>query len=118
MGMAHWCEEQMGSLTGNDNTTLTHFLFSLQNDNEVESYLTMYLGESPAVMSFAKEFSLRKRAARGTGESRDWQMAGKSGKPAPAPASSNDAFTTAKRKGSKKKACAVDPSLLGFSVES
>ena len=39
----------------------------------MHSYLTMYLGESKAVDTFAKEFTLRKRAARGTGESRDWQ---------------------------------------------
>ena len=33
----------------------------------------MYLGESPAVDTFAKEFVARKRAARGTGESVEWQ---------------------------------------------
>ena len=33
----------------------------------------MYLGESPAVENFAKEFVARKRAARGTGESVEWQ---------------------------------------------
>ena len=43
--MARWCEEQMLALTGNDDVTLTHFLFSLQNDDEIQSYLSMYLGE-------------------------------------------------------------------------
>ena len=63
----------MLSLTGNDDTTLADFLYSLTSDDEVRSYLNMYLGESKAVEAFAKEFTLRKRAARGTGESRDWQ---------------------------------------------
>lgn len=71
--MSKWCVEQMRTLTGSDDVTLAHFLFSLQDDNEVESYLSMYLGKSDAVSSFAKEFTLRKKAARGLGESRDWQ---------------------------------------------
>lgn len=115
--LAHWCQEQMNLLTGNEDTKLTHFLFSLQNDNEVESYLKMYLGDSPAVMTFAKELTHRKQAARGTSKSRECQVAGKSCKLARAP-SLNDAHTTAKRKASKKKGTAVDPSLLGYSVES
>ena len=71
--MSVWCQQQMLSLTGNDDTTLADFLYSLTADDEVRSYLNMYLGESKAVEAFAKEFTLRKRAARGTGESRDWQ---------------------------------------------
>lgn len=71
--MAKWCVEQMRGLTGSDDVTLAHFLFSLQDDTEVESYLSMYLGKSDAVSAFAKEFTLRKKAARGLGESRDWQ---------------------------------------------
>ena len=71
--MATWCAQQMNALTGNDDTTLADFLFSLQAEDEVHSYLTMYLGESKAVNTFASEFTLRKRAARGTGESREWQ---------------------------------------------
>jgi hypothetical protein len=71
--MAKWCMEQMRGLTGSDDVTLANFLFSLQDDNEVESYLSMYLGVSDAVSAFAKEFTLRKKAARGLGESRDWQ---------------------------------------------
>ena len=70
----------MLALTGNDDTTLTHFLFSLQNDDEIASYLSMYLGDTPTVRNFAQEFTLRKRAARGTGESREWQKAGRGGK--------------------------------------
>jgi len=53
--------------------TLAHFLYSLEQENEVESYLSMYLGASDAVTAFSKEFTLRKKAARGIGESRDWQ---------------------------------------------
>eukprot|EP00965_Chrysotila_dentata_P221009 6192138-Pleurochrysis_carterae.AAC.1 len=45
--MARWCKEQMMALTGNDDTTLTQFLFTLQNDGEVESYLSVYLGAHP-----------------------------------------------------------------------
>ncbi|KAL3926657.1 MAG: hypothetical protein SGPRY_003199, partial [Prymnesium sp.] len=71
--MAQWCEGQMHALTGADDVTLAHFLYSLQNDDEIHSYLTMYLGESAAVSSFATEFTLRKRAARGTGESVEWK---------------------------------------------
>jgi len=76
----------------------------------------MYLGASAAVSAFAKEFTLRKKAARGLGESRDWQTQKRHGKAAPAPAD-EDGFEAGKgkRKGKKK---AVDPSLLGFSVES
>ena len=79
--MSVWCASQMAQLTGNDDTTLPEFLYSLQTDDEVHSYLTMYLGASTAVDAFAKEFTLRKRAARGTGESREWQTCA----PRPAP---------------------------------
>ena len=71
--MRDWCAGQMASLTGSDDTTLADFLFSLTSDDEVHSYLTMYLGQSKGVDQFAKEFTLRKRAARGTGVSREWQ---------------------------------------------
>ena len=111
---------------------LTHMLCALQiwcvqADDEVHSYLTMYLGASKAVDSFAKEFTLRKRAARGTGESREWQKAGRGGKakggeaqPSPSAGEDDDGFTTGKSKRNKagKKGKAVDPTLLGFSVES
>jgi len=114
--MAQWCALQMNALTGNDDTTLADFLYSLQADDEVHSYLTMYLGASKSVDSFAKEFTLRKRAARGTGESREWQTAGRKGKESPAGAAADDGFQSAKgKKGRSKRA---DPSLLGFSVES
>ena len=67
----------------------THVLCALQiwcvqADDEVHSYLTMYLGASKAVDSFAKEFTLRKRAARGTGESREWQTCAAPATPPPA----------------------------------
>ena len=75
--MASWCAGQMKSLTGNDDMTLADFLFTVlwqASDDEVHSYLTMYLGESKAVDTFAKEFTMRKRAARGTEKnSSEWQ---------------------------------------------
>ena len=118
--MSSWCAQQMLALTGNDDTTLADFLFSLQADDEVHSYLTMYLGGSKAVDAFAKEFTLRKRAARGTGESREWQTAGRKNAKDASPANKNDedanGFQTKGRKGRGKKV--ADPSLLGFSVES
>jgi len=113
--MASWCAAQMTALTGNDDITLAEFLFSQQGDEEVQSYLSMYLGASTAVDAFAKEFTLRKRAARGAGESREWQTAGRKAKP---PSSEDDGFQTAGRGGKKGKAKKADPSLLGFSVES
>ena len=120
--MGRWCEEQMLSLTGNDDTTLTHFLFSLTNDEEIASYLSMYLGDTPTVRSFAKEFALRKKAARGLGESRDWQKAGRGnkGKDADAaPEEDSDGFTQSKSKRkSGKKGKSLDPTMLSFSVES
>ena len=78
----------------------------------------MYLGQSNAVEAFAKEFTLRKRAARGTGESREWQKAGRKGKESASPAGKveDDGFQTKGKKGRGKKA--ADSSLLGFSVES
>ena len=87
----------------------------------------MYLGDTPTVRNFAQEFTLRKRAARGTGESREWQKAGRGGKakggeaqPSPSAGEDDDGFTTGKSKRNKagKKGKAVDPTLLGFSVES
>jgi len=115
--MARWCKEQMMALTGNDDTTLTQFLFTLQNDGEVESYLSVYLGDSPAVASFAKEFALQKRAARGMGASREWQTAKPRSKQPSAQqgGEESEAAKAAKRKNKKK---VVDPALLGFSVES
>ena len=75
--MASWCAGQMKSLTGNDNMALADFLCPVlwqASDDEVHSYLTMYLGESKAVDTFAKEFTMRKRAARGTEKnSSEWQ---------------------------------------------
>jgi len=105
------------ALTGNDDTTLTQFLFTLQNDGEVESYLSVYLGDSPAVASFAKEFALQKRAARGMGASREWQTAKPRSKQPSAQqgGEESEAAKAAKRKNKKK---VVDPALLGFSVES
>jgi hypothetical protein len=120
VSMSQWCATQMAALTGNDDTTLTDFLFSLQSDDEVHSYLTMYLGQSHAVDSFAKEFTLRKRAARGTGESREWQTAGRrAGKEGASPSKGvdDDGFATKPAKSKRGKKVA-DPSLLGFSVES
>ena len=116
--MALWCEEQICFLTGSDDMTLVHFLFSLQGDNEIETYLKMSLGDSHAVMSFAKEFSRRKRAVRATVELCDRQATGQSAKPAPVLTSPNDTYTSAKRKVSKKRGVAIDPCLLGYSVES
>eukprot|EP00966_Prymnesium_polylepis_P075861 1759251-Prymnesium_polylepis.1 len=75
----------MLSLTGADDVTLAHFLFSLQNDAEIHSYLSMYLGESSAVATFAKEFTLRKRAARGTGEVVEWQTCAARRREGPSP---------------------------------
>ncbi|KAL1495822.1 hypothetical protein AB1Y20_016682 [Prymnesium parvum] len=116
--MARWCEAQMHALTGGDDVTLAHFLYSLTNDDEIHSYLTMYLGESAAVASFAKEFTLRKRAARGTGESVEWKTAGRGGKAAaPEENWAEAGGKVGKRKG-KNKMKAVDPSMLGYSVES
>mmetsp|Transcript_35262 Transcript_35262/g.92543 ORF Transcript_35262/g.92543 Transcript_35262/m.92543 type:complete len:149 (-) Transcript_35262:844-1290(-) len=113
--MLSWVAAQMKALTGNDDTTLADFLYSLPSDDEVASYLNMYLGESAAVLSFGKEFVLRKRAARGTGESRDWQTAGRKGKDGAA--ADDGGFAPAKSKKGKGKKTA-DPSMLGFSVES
>jgi len=113
--MAQWCASQMSSLTGNDDTTMTDFLYALQADDEVHSYLTMYLGASKAIDAFAKEFTLRKRAARGTGESREWQTA-KKGKAKGA--AEDDGFQTAGKAKKGKSKQKADPGLLGFSVES
>jgi len=118
--MAQWCAQQMASLTGNDDTTLADFLYSLQSDDEVHSYLNMYFGASKSIETFAREFILHKRAARGLGESREWTTAGR-GKPSPSGAKpetgEDDGFTSA-GKGKKGRAKKADPSLLGFSVES
>lgn len=120
--MGRWCQEQMLTLTGNDDTTLTHFLFSLENDEEIVSYLSMYLGDTPTVRGFAREFALRKKAARGLGESRDWQRAGrgnKSKESEAAPEQEDDGFAAGKSKRKAgKKGRSLDPTMLGFSVES
>ena len=82
----------------------------------------MYLGDTPTVRSFAKEFALRKKAARGLGESRDWQKAGRGNKGKDsdaAPEEDSDGFTQSKSKRkSGKKGKSLDPTMLGFSVES
>jgi len=118
--MQQWCAAQMLALTGNDDTTLADFLFSLHTDDEVQSYLTMYLGKSNAIDTFAKEFQLRKRAASGRGESVDWQTAGRrGGKDSPATKGEEDANGFQAPRGKKNRGKKMsDPSLLGFSVES
>lgn len=100
--MTQWCGQQMLALTGNDDTTLADFLFSLPTDDEVHSYLTMYLGKSAAIDTFAREFTLRKRAARGTGESAEWTTAGRrGGKDSPATKGDEDANGFQAPKGKK-----------------
>jgi len=86
----------------------------------VQSYLTMYLGKSNAIDTFAKEFQLRKRAASGRGESVDWQTAGRrGGKDSPATKGEEDANGFQAPRGKKNRGKKMsDPSLLGFSVES
>ncbi|KOO29771.1 hypothetical protein Ctob_005722 [Chrysochromulina tobinii] len=117
--MIKWCGQQMKALTGNDDTTLAQFVFSLHSEDEVHSYFATYLGTSKAVDTFANEFTLRKRAARGVGESREWQTAGgKKAAAATPPKEDENGFSAPKgRKGAPKKKVA-DPSMLGFSVES
>ena len=117
--MIKWCGQQMKALTGNDDTTLVQFVFSLHSEDEVHSYFATYLGTSKAVDTFANEFTLRKRAARGVGESREWQTAGgKKAAAATPPKEDENGFSAPKgRKGAPKKKVA-DPSMLGFSVES
>ena len=46
-------------------TPLPSCLSPSQNDEEIVSYLSMYLGDTPTVRGFAREFALRKKAARG-----------------------------------------------------
>jgi len=119
--MQVWCATQMKQLTGNDDTTLADFLYSLPSDDEVHSYLSMYLGSSHAVETFAKEFTLRKRAARGQGESREWQTAGRKGKDSPHGGGGREdenGFNQPKGKKAGRGKKVADPSLLGFSVES
>ena len=93
-----------------------------QNDEEIVSYLSMYLGDTPTVRGFAREFALRKKAARGLGESRDWQKAGRGNKgkeSEAAPEEEDDGFTAGKSKRKAgKKGKSLDPTMLGFSVES
>ena len=99
-----------------------------QNDEEIVSYLSMYLGDTPTVRNFAHEFALRKKAARGLGESRDWQKAGRGNKGRAdgstpdgggAPEEEDDGFTSGKSKRKAgKKGKSLDPTMLGFSVES
>lgn len=44
-----WCVQQMRALSGSDDVTLCEFLLTVEANSEVAEYITMYLGESPAV---------------------------------------------------------------------
>ena len=58
--MKAWCKGEMRKLTNSDDLTLLEFCYSLQSDGEIKEYLSMYLGGSPSVNSFASEFITRK----------------------------------------------------------
>ena len=83
----------------------------------------MYLGDTPTVRSFAREFALRKKAARGLGESRDWQKAGRGNKGKDsdaAPEEDSDGFHPEQVQAQVRQEGQVarTPTMLGFSVES
>jgi hypothetical protein len=113
-GLNAWCEDQLRRLTGNDDMTLILFCMSLDDPAEIRSYLGAYLGAKPEVSHFATEFIRRKQEAkRGHHHTAASVVAGSSS------SSSNKKDDEKKKKGNKgKKGKKVDPSLLGYNVQS
>jgi len=126
--MQKWCGATLKKLTGSDDLTLAEFLYAEEiKDDEIASYITMYLGEKDEVRQFAADYIGRKRHDKGVGPDVEWKTSGKTiGKTMASgygpPADDDDGFETAggkkgRNRGGKKKG--VDGSaLLGFSVES
>jgi hypothetical protein len=55
-----WCAAQMQTLTSSTDLTLVDFLLALGSAGEVQEYVALYLGTSPAAQQFAGEFITRK----------------------------------------------------------
>lgn len=60
--MSQWCEKELKSnFPSIKDLTLLQFCYSLENDAEVEQYLSTYLGSSPQVRTFATDFLTQKK---------------------------------------------------------
>ena len=76
--MEAWCKEQLRKLNGNDDLTLVSFCMTLKDPNEVNQYLSAYLGSNAAVSKFAAEFIARKGGTKP--QESEWESAGNSKK--------------------------------------
>ena len=128
-----WCTAQMNQLTGSQDMTLVDFLVSLGSAGEITEYIQLYLGTTSQIAAFTTEFIKRKQKLGSQAVAASNEFTG-SGAAPPAPASggssqgwqpvkgktadpkAEDEWETSTAKAKKKKK--VDPSLLGFSVQS
>lgn len=60
-GFRRWCVQQMIKLSGNDDTTLVDYCFTLQSPAEIRESMSGTLGSTPGVSQFASEFIKRKK---------------------------------------------------------
>jgi len=110
-----WCQEQMRELLGSEDTTLTEFLMTVESADEIQSYVSEYVGGGDASVKFVHEFLRRRtfeRAAKPVVASESNAAASAA---AAAGASSSSSAKKRSRRGKGNKA---DPASLGFGVES
>ena len=54
---ANWCKIHLRKLrNGDDDLTLVQYLMTVSSNAEIAEYMTEYLGKTPAVSTFSKEF--------------------------------------------------------------
>eukprot|EP00750_Incisomonas_marina_P014291 INCI17633.1.p1 GENE.INCI17633.1~~INCI17633.1.p1 ORF type:complete len:602 (-),score=110.73 INCI17633.1:1419-3098(-) len=58
--MLAWCKQQLIALTGKDDVTLVHYVYSLKDPADIREYIRSFLGSTPKISAFATEFINRK----------------------------------------------------------
>lgn len=64
-----WCKAQLKKITGSDDLTLIQFCMTLDDTSEIRQYLSMYLGSTPQVATFANEFIKKKQSNKAAANS-------------------------------------------------
>ncbi|XP_057189251.1 GRB10-interacting GYF protein 2 isoform X6 [Triplophysa rosa] len=131
-GFMQWCEQTLHTLNTANNfdvPTFASFLKEVDSPYEVHDYLRAYLGDTPQVKDFAKQF-LERRAKQNTNQQKPqpgqqqkqqeslWGVSQVSQQVLHQQQQQQQRFetVTSGKKKKKQKMVRADPSLLGFSV--
>jgi len=95
-----WYKQGLEKFGKKYDSSLMKFLLSLKSEEEIDEYLSEYVGQSPAARDFVEEFK----------RFRSFELSGCKG------ANSQAAGGKKKNKQKAKQDKKIDPSLLGFGV--